>query len=242
MYYSDPCRTRRAPSRAAAGKPRTAIRCERRTFSPFIRLAVLGTAVVGLVFVTPGRATAQHAYPSSAPGSGYGPPIPAPVQPIAENSDRSFDWLLFAAAVLGALALVAVVADVLGRRRWRQPRLETALASTDARELPRAAGLLGDRLVRQRHTDAAEHAYRAAIVAGDAYWSPIAQVALADLLSDRGERAEAQALLEATIASGHPRAVEAARTSLDQLQSRKSQTTVAGALPQAYETLGRTRG
>jgi hypothetical protein len=211
-----------------------------RTFHPLIRLTVLATAVVGLVLFTAGRATAvyPHSGTGSAPGSVYQPPIPAPVQPVADSSDRTFQWVLFAAAVLGALAIVAVVADVLVRRRWRRPPLETALESSDPDELPRAAGLLGDRLVQQRHTDAAEHAYRAAIDVDDAYWSPIAQVALAGLLSDRGEHAEAQALLEAAIASGQPRAVEVALASLDRIRTRKSHTEAAGSLPRAYETLG----
>jgi hypothetical protein len=86
--------------------------------------------------------------------------------------------VLLAAAVFAALAIVAAVADLLTRRRWRQSPLETALASSDPGELPRAAGLLGDLFAQQDRGGAAEYAYRAAIDVGDEYWSPIAQVAL----------------------------------------------------------------
>jgi hypothetical protein len=207
----------------------------------FIRLAAVATTVVSLVLVTVGRATALRppADTGSAPGSGYEMLIPPPVQPnVTDNSDRTVQWALLAAAVLGALAIVAIVTEVLRRRRWRQPPLETALESSEPDELPRAAGLLGNLLAQQSHTVAAEHAYRAAIDVGDEYWSPIAQVALADLLSDRGKRAEAQALLEAVIASGHPRAVPAAQTSLHQLWTDKSSLDTASRPTNAYETLG----
>jgi hypothetical protein len=213
----------------------------KRTFHLFSRLALLATTVVGLVLVTAGRATARicvipsesHLVPCpTRPGVGYDGSTIAPIQQVTDNSDRTLQWVLFAAVVFGALAIVAVVADLLVRRRWRRPPLAAVLASTVPDELPRAAGLLGDHFAQQDHPVAAAHAYRAAIDAGDEYWSPIAQVTLADFLIDRGERAEAQALLEAALASGHSRAVPAARTSLDQLRTGDSSV-----LPKAYETL-----
>ena len=204
----------------------------------FLRLTVPATTVVGLVVGTAVRATAQHprGHTGDAPGSGYEVLIPPPAEPnVTGNSDRTLQWVLLAAAVLAALAIVAIVTEVVGRRRWRQPPLETALESSEPDELPRAAGLLGNLFAQQSHTVAAEHAYRAAIGVGDEYWSPIAQVALADLLSDRGERTEAQTLLVAAIASGHPKAVPAAQTSLHQLWSGPD---TASRPANAYETLG----
>jgi hypothetical protein len=187
-----------------------------RTSHLSIRLAGLAAAVLSLSIVASGPAAAQHPprRTGGAPGSGYEVLIPAPVQTVTDNSDRTLQWVLFAAAVLAGLAVVAVAADVLGRRRWRRPPLRAALESSLPDELPRAAGLLGDLFVQQHRATAAEHAYRAAIDGGDAYLSPIAQVALARLLDDRGERTEAQALLEAAVASGHPHAVRAAQASL----------------------------
>jgi hypothetical protein len=217
-----------------------------RTSHAFTRLAVLATTVLVLVLATAGLATARTCVdPSEASlvpcptrfGRGYDGPSTTSVQQVTSNSDRTLQWVLFAAAIVGALAIVAVAADVLGRRRWRRPPLDEALESTDPDELPRAAGLLGDLFARQSHPGAAEHAYRAAIDVDDQYWSPIAQVALADLLSDRGERAEAQALLEAAIASGHARAVPAAQTSLSHLWTGASHTQTVGTLPKSYETL-----
>ena len=206
-----------------------------------IRLAMLATAVVGLGLGTTGRATAATCVvPSNGSrvpcptklGARWDGPTMAPAQQMTDNSDRTLQWVLLAAAVLGALAILAVASDVLARRRWRQPPLETALAS-DPQELPRVAGLLGECFAQQDRTDAAEHAYRAAIDAGDERWSPVAQVALADLLSDRGERSEAKSLLESAITSGHPRAVPAAQAGLDQLRTGNSPT------PE-YETLEAT--
>jgi|GEM_PF-2595732 predicted negative regulator of RcsB-dependent stress response len=213
-----------------------------RTGQLSIRLAMLATAVVGLGLGTTGRATAATCVvPSNANrvpcptklGARWDGATMAPAQQMTDNSDRTLQWVLLAAAVLGALAILAVASDVLARRRWRQPPLETALATSDPEELPRVAGLLGERFAQQDRTDAAEHAYRAAIGAGDERWSPVAQVALADLLSDRGERSEAKTLLESAITSGHPRAVPAAQAGLDQLRTGNSPT------PE-YETLEAT--
>ena len=211
----------------------------------FVRLAALATTVMGFELATVGRATARTCVDPQTgslrfcPRSdgGYDGSIPPPVQQVTDNSNRSLQWVLFAAAVFGALAIVAVVADLLTRHRWRQPPLEAALQSSDPDELPRAAGLLGDLLAQQRHDGAAEHAYRAAIDVGDEYWSPLAQVALADLLRERGKRSEAQALLEAVIDSGHPRAVPAAQVSLDQLRTGRYLADSVGTVPNAYETL-----
>ena len=193
----------------------------------FSRLAVVGASVVGLFLITAGQATAricvdpQTRSPRlcSRSGDGYDRSSATPVQQVTSNSDRTLQWVLFAAAVLSALAIVAVVADVLVRRRWRQPPLDLALAASDPNELPRAAGLLGDRFVRQGRADAAEHAYRAAVDAGDEYWSPIAQVALAEILSGRGQHMEAQALLEAAIASGQSRSASLAQAALSELST-----------------------
>ena len=171
------------------------------------------------------------------PRPGTETPTPVPAQSVTDNSDRTLQWVLFAAAVFGGLAILAVVADVLGRRRWSHPPLETALASTGPDELPRAAGLLGDLFAQQDRPGAAEHAYRAAIDLDDAYWSPIAQVALADLLSDRGEHHQAKTLLETVIASGHPRSVPAAQARLGQLTTGDATHAAIDRSLIAYETL-----
>jgi hypothetical protein len=167
-------------------------------------------------------------------GHQYAPPATAPAQPVTDSADWTLHWVFLAAAVLAGLTIVAAVSDVLGRRRWRRPPLEAALASSDPDELPRAAGLLGDRFAQQRHPTAAEHACRAAIDGDHEYWTPIVQVALADLLRDRGEHPEAQTLLEVVIASGHPQAVQAARSRLDELATGRASI---GCPPEAYETL-----
>jgi hypothetical protein len=104
--------------------------------------------------------------------------------------------------------------------------------------MSRAAGLLGDRFAKQSRAGAAEHAYRAAIDVGHEYWSPIAQVALARFLSELGDRKEAQALLKAVIASGHPRAVPVAQAGLSELLTGASHMGAAGPALGAYETLG----
>jgi len=214
-----------------------------RTSHLFVRLAVPATAVAGVVLAKAGQATAATCVvPSDArripcptgTGDRHAGFTSAPVQQVTDNSDRTLQWVVFAAAVLGALAILAVVTDILTRRRWRQLPLDTALAASDPGELPRAAGLLGDRFAEQDRTDAAEHAYRAAVDAGDERWSPIAQIALADLLSNRGDRGEAQSLLEAAVTSGHPRAVPVARAGLDQLRTGRP---TGGSGPRDYEIL-----
>lgn len=234
---------RRVRSAINEGPPR-GINMNRRSHL-FSRLAVVGASVVGLLLITAGQATArvcvypQARSPRLCPGSGdgYDASRTTPVQQVTSNSDRTLQWVLFAAAVLSALAIVAVVADVLVRRRWRQPPLDLALAASDPDELPRAAGLLGDRFVQQGRADAAEHAYRAAVDAGDEYWSPIAQVALAEVLSDRGKQTEAQALLEAAIASGQSRTASLAQAALSELST--GGPTHGGISPKlgAYETI-----
>lgn len=220
-----------------------------RTGQLSIRLAMLAIAVVGLGLGTTGQATAGTCVvPSDAKvvpcptklGATWDESTTAPVQQVTDNSDWTLRWMLLAAAVLGALAILAVASDVLARRRWRQPPLETALAS-DPEELPRVAGLLGERFAQQDRSDAAEHAYRAAIDAGDEHWSPVAQVALADLLSNRGQRSEAKSLLEAAITSGHPRAVPAAQAGLDQLRTGNGPTPEYETLEAAGSASRRTR-
>lgn len=135
-------------------------------------VAAVATTVLGVVLGTAGEAVAQICVD---PSTGYVVSCPTrsgytirsqdtePPQSVSDNSDWTLRWMLFAAAVLAGLAIVGVVADVLVRRRWRQPPLEAALASSDPDEVPRAAGLLGDLFVQQSRTGAAEHAYRAAI-------------------------------------------------------------------------------
>jgi hypothetical protein len=208
-----------------------------RTSHLFIRLAVLATTVGGLVLVAAGPAAAMIPPPDPAGSSSDDGRSLAPVQPVTDHSNWTLQWLLLAAAVFGALAVVAVVAGALGQRRWRRPPLEAALASTDPDELPRAAGLLGDRFVQQNRAGAAEHAYRAAIEVEDQYWSPIARVALAQLLSDQGHRIEAQALLETAIASGNPRTSAAAQAALHELSTGHAAPAVIGRSLIAYETL-----
>lgn len=134
-------------------------------------------------------------------------------------------------------SLRLTVAGRLAERRRRQPPLEAALASGDPDDIPRAAGLLGDLFVKQSQSGAAEHAYRAAIDADHPYWTPVAQVALAQLLSDRGDGDEARALLEDAIASGHPRTASLAQASLTELSTGdKGHAAVRPSLD-AYETL-----
>src|SRR5262245_15164679 len=128
--------------------------------------------------------------------------------PTAESDPSTQNGTLgyaqFALGGLVGIAIAAVAARTLVGRR-RQPPLDAAIASSDADDVARAVGLLGDRFARQRHTEAAVHAYRAAIDADHPDWSPAAQVALAELLSDRGDLDQAQTLLQEAIASGHPR-------------------------------------
>jgi len=221
-----------------------------RTSHPLVRLGVLAATVVGMMLASGGRATARTCVdqqtgslqfcPKSSDGYDGSSTIPVPAEQVSDNSAQTLQWVLFAAAILSALAIEAVVADLLARRRWLQPPLEAALETSDADELPRAAGLLGDRFAEQDCNDAAEHAYRAAIDVDDEQWSPIAQVALADLLHDRGKDTEAQALLEAALGSGHPRAVPAAQNSLILLQTgqRINGNAAPGPLPRNFETLG----
>lgn len=220
-----------------------------RTSHPLIRLGVLATTVVGMMLASGGRATARTCVdqqtgglqfcPRSGDGYDGSATIPVPTEQVSDNSNQTLQWVLFAVAVLSALAIVAVVADLLARRRWHQPPLDAALETSDADELPRAAGLLGDRFAQQDCAEAAEHAYRAAIDVDDEQWSPLAQVALADLLHDRGKDIEAQALLEAALGSGHPRAVPAAQNSLIQLQAgQPNGNAAAGPLPRNFERLG----
>ena len=135
----------------------------------------------------------------------------------------------------------AVAVGALVGRHGRQPPLAAALESADRGELPRAAGLLGDLFVQQSDASAAEHAYRAAIHAGHPDWSPVAQVALARLLSDRGDRMEAQTLLEAAIASGNTRTNGLVRASLDKLLAGDGGQAANGPAPETYETLGDLR-
>jgi len=134
-------------------------------------------------------------------------------RPAAE--DGSLDYAQFALGGLAGVIIAAAAGRLTGQRR-RSP-LEVALGSGDHDELSRVAGMLGDRFAQQDSVVAAAHAYRAAVEVGDQYWSPIAQVALAQLLSDHGKLDEAQALFEAAIASEHPRAAPMAQAMLGEL-------------------------
>jgi hypothetical protein len=202
----------------------------------FVGVAVVATTAVGVVLGTAGQAAARICVDPSTgdvascptqSGAVIPPPRTAPPQSVTDNANWTLQWMVFAAAILAGLAIVGVAADVIARRRWSRPPLEAALASSDPAELPRAAGMLGDRFAEQSRAGAAAHAYRAAIDVGHEYWTPIAQVALANLLNEQGERTEAQILLEAAIASGHPRAAAAAQTSLHHLASGSYTTAVA---------------
>jgi hypothetical protein len=160
------------------------------------------------------------------------------LEPSPSTNDGSLNYAQLALGGLVGAVMVAAVAGTVGRPRRRQRSLQAALASDVLDELPRVAGLLGELFVQQSRADAAEHAYRAAIDVGNQCWSPIAQLALADLLRDQGERAEAQALLESAIASGHPRAASAAQASLRQLLTGDGNQAAIGPSPEAYETPG----
>ncbi len=149
-------------------------------------------------------------------------PTPAGSPSTIEPStiEPSPDYTEIALGGVGGVAIAAAAAGTLRGRRRRQPVLEAALAAGGPDEMSRAAGLLGDRLVEHSRADAAVHAYRAAVDLGHEYWSPIAQVALARLLSEQGDRTQARELMEAVVASGHPRAVPVAEAGLGELASR----------------------
>lgn len=92
-----------------------------RTTHPFIRLAVLATTALSLLLVTAGRAAARYppdhvGQPSSGSGGLYQTPIPAPVEPVTEHSVSALQWVLFFAAVLGALAIGAALMHLAQRR------------------------------------------------------------------------------------------------------------------------------
>jgi len=179
-------------------------------------------------------------YPTGSPDLDrrVAPSTPSPAG-SSSTIDRPPEYVQIALGGLGGVTIAAAGWTLRGRRR-RQPLLEAALASGGSDELSRAAGLLGDRLVQHGRTDAAAHAYRAAVDVGDEYWSPIAQVALARLLCDQGDREEAQALLEAVTDSGHPRAVPAAQSGLVRLMTGRSGAKIADLIPdrRRWECLG----
>lgn len=156
----------------------------------------------------------------------------------SSTPDRSPEYAQIALGGLGGMMIAAIVAGTLRGRRRRQPALEAALAAGGADEMSRAAGLLGDRLVQHSRTDAAAYVYRAAVDLDHEYWSPIAQVALANLLTAYGDRKEAQALMEAVVASGHPRAVPLAQAGLLQLMTGRSDGNVADLLPDQHRWEG----
>lgn len=89
-----------------------------RTTHPFIRLAVLATTVLGLVLVTAGHAAAINPRPDpGGPGGVYEGPGTSSVQPVTDSSVGALQWVLFAAAVLGALAIGAALLHLVQRHR-----------------------------------------------------------------------------------------------------------------------------
>lgn len=194
------------------------------------------------VWAALGRHRAGHQqeqlYPAESPRRAGSRVAAAPsLEPNRSTEDDFFDYVQMALGGLAGLAIAAAAGPLVGRR-LRRPSLEAALGSGDAGDAPRAAGLLGDLFVRQSHARAAEHAYRAAIDVDHPYWSPVAQVALAQLLTDRGDREGAQTLLEAVIASGHPRTAPMAQASLDNLLASTCPGSAVAPSPMAYERLG----
>ncbi len=88
-----------------------------RTTHAIVRLAVLATTVMGLVLVTAGQAAAAYLILPD-PGGGGTYQGPTPVQPATDNSAAPLQWVLFVAAVLGALAIGAALTHLAqGRRR-----------------------------------------------------------------------------------------------------------------------------
>src|SRR5262245_33444196 len=89
---------------------------------PFARLALLATTVLGILLVTAGQAAAM--YPPDPGGGGrvYEAPSPAQIQPVTDNSVSVQQWVLFTAAVLGALAIGAALMHLTQRRRAQLAR------------------------------------------------------------------------------------------------------------------------
>lgn len=201
---------------AAVGQPRS----PDRSGLPSTRWEALGPSGAGhmadLLYPSDSRLNAVPVVPRSPSPAGNSSPI-----------DQSPEYAQIALGGLAGMTIAAAVAGTLRGRRRRRPVQEAALAAGGPDEMSRAAGLIGDRLVLHRRTDAAAHAYRAAVDVGHEYWSPIAQVALARLLSDQGDHKQAQVLMQAVVTSGHPRAVPVAQAGLLQLMTSSNGGKVA---------------
>jgi ABC-type cobalamin transport system permease subunit len=93
------------------------------TTRPFTRLAALATIVVALVLVTAGQAAAMRPDPAPAdPGSVYDGPSRASVLLVTDSSVSVLQWVLFVAAVVGALLVGAGLTHVAHRRRAQVAR------------------------------------------------------------------------------------------------------------------------
>jgi hypothetical protein len=94
-----------------------------RTIHLFTHVATLATIVLGLMLVTAGQAAAQYPHPDAGGSRGggggvtYEGTIPAPMQSVTETSVGTLQWVLFAAAVLGAVAIGAALMHLAQRRR-----------------------------------------------------------------------------------------------------------------------------
>lgn len=89
-----------------------------RTTHPFTRLAALATAVMVMVLVTAGQAAAMR--PDPAPGDQGGvhhAPSRGSVDLGTTNSISVLQWVLFVAAVAGALLIGAGLAHLAHRQR-----------------------------------------------------------------------------------------------------------------------------
>jgi hypothetical protein len=90
----------------------------RHTIHPLTRLAVLATTVLGLVLVTAGQAAAMNPPPDpGGPGGGYEGSSTVPIQWVSDSSVSGLQWVLFAAAVLGAFAVGAAVMHLAQHHR-----------------------------------------------------------------------------------------------------------------------------
>lgn len=89
-----------------------------RTTHPLTRLAALATIVMALVIVTAGQAAAMRPDPAPAdPGGVYHGPSRASVQLVTDNSVSALQWVLFVAAVTGALLIGAGLMHLAHRQR-----------------------------------------------------------------------------------------------------------------------------
>jgi hypothetical protein len=91
-----------------------------RTRRQLARLTALAATILGLVLVTAAQASAMRPEPGpTGPGSVSQPPGTPSVLHVSENSVSVLQWVLFAAAVIGALLIGAAMMQVSQRRRAR---------------------------------------------------------------------------------------------------------------------------